>query len=1280
MCVPCRLVLVVLVSHVTLTSGISFRAAELPKQSDTGVIVAAGKLKANQTTHATAAAAANAADKAAVALVNRKVLVGSAANLSALATRPAKPTSSLVGASLKHHNGSSTGEQPLIAAAAAAVKAVATHAEEIVAAKAHRTLADDAKLLAAYAEEPPPPTTSPNSADAAAAAAAASIKAAAKHAEDIAAAATITDATPKGNLRVDISLGHPEDRHPFDGIGALSAGASSRLLQDYPEKQRSDILDLLFKPQFGASLQVLKVEIGGDTQSTDGSEPSHMRSRDEVPNCTRGYEMWLLKEAKARNPKIRLYGLAWGVPGWIGGGNFFHRDNIRYHVSWLQCVRDAYGFDIDYLGVWNEMPWGQVWYIDELARGIQDAKLPARLVLLDAIHGVDKGFTELFSKNATFRGLVEAVGMHYPCEEGPHLKGLSQALSHRKETRFWASEETSTVADWGGAGCWGRMINQNFVRMNATSSIAWSLIWSAYPNLECFGNGLLYAFEPWSGHYDVKPPVWTMAHTTQFTEFGWHYLPVGEAQGAGGAGLLPEGGTFVTMVSPELEDFTIVLETLQGQCFYHSGCYHTKEAKASQMLSFNLGTEIGNGTLLGAAMRYEGILEVWMTNTTHYFQRQPDVHVDSHGIFVVDVPVDAVVTVTTRRGASRGGEQQKVSDLSQVTENTQFLASEDPPSVPFPLPLQEGFDSYGESVTPRFFADQGGAFEVVTAKGPRETEGNKVLEQQVLVPPIAWIGKSPLPYTLLGGVNWTDVSVEVAARLGDPAKSASPPKPAEPVDCGNDKNKQCEQWARGGECSKNTEWMVQNCHRSCGKCSQAILAGVYAAPPPERHVGLCVRLARYYYFGSNPAPDAYCLRLVEQPSPSWTLSSSGETLATGPLDAEVASKASAGDWLKLRLEARGAHVQAWIDGKEVASLTDAALPFGQVALECGYHRCQFDDLDVQQLEASSSEPIGLLAGRRTAGMALAKAGKRRTLVRRMQGLSFDYHGRTCEPPPRLPRKRRDFSGFVGFAFKPKHDELIESLGRMAVAGGHPWTRIHNISLFETGKKEPLASVALPIGSGDQVGIDETVDGWVFASLRQPILLNKGSEYLLVSSETANGDAFYDASRLEVDDDIEPPNPVYLNEQGWTRYHEPMQGYGPLNALLALPKPVVPATVSALPDGVVLEKKAGDDLKPENIRLRGQVADLEDEVERLRASAARSLEDAAPLIPKEKTEGRIAPKIFAKMADAPGSESSAAGPPEPSSRQSGAAPRAGAASHAAAAVATLLGAFVAAART
>ena len=49
----------------------------------------------------------------------------------------------------------------------------------------------------------------------------------------------------------------------YDGHGALSAGASSRLLIDYSEPYRSQILDYLFLPNFGANLHLIKVRGGG---------------------------------------------------------------------------------------------------------------------------------------------------------------------------------------------------------------------------------------------------------------------------------------------------------------------------------------------------------------------------------------------------------------------------------------------------------------------------------------------------------------------------------------------------------------------------------------------------------------------------------------------------------------------------------------------------------------------------------------------------------------------------------------------------------------------------------------------------------------------------------------------------------------------------------------------------------------------------------------------------------------------------------------------------------
>ena len=97
----------------------------------------------------------------------------------------------------------------------------------------------------------------------------------------------------------------------YDGIGAVTGGGgTSPLLIDYVEPQRTQILDYLFKPNYGASLQELYVEIGGDGNSTQGSELSHMHTKTDE-NYYRGYEWWLMEQARQRNPAVVLDATAW---------------------------------------------------------------------------------------------------------------------------------------------------------------------------------------------------------------------------------------------------------------------------------------------------------------------------------------------------------------------------------------------------------------------------------------------------------------------------------------------------------------------------------------------------------------------------------------------------------------------------------------------------------------------------------------------------------------------------------------------------------------------------------------------------------------------------------------------------------------------------------------------------------------------------------------------------------------------------------------------------------
>jgi len=128
----------------------------------------------------------------------------------------------------------------------------------------------------------------------------------------------------------------------YDGVGAiLGGGGNARYLEDYPPAQLSQILNYLFKPGYGASLQLLKLEIGGDANSSDGAEPSVEHTRGAV-NCGAGWEFAVAKQAMALNPNLLLHGLQWGAPGWAGGTSpdgptLFTSNDISYLIDWPPC-------------------------------------------------------------------------------------------------------------------------------------------------------------------------------------------------------------------------------------------------------------------------------------------------------------------------------------------------------------------------------------------------------------------------------------------------------------------------------------------------------------------------------------------------------------------------------------------------------------------------------------------------------------------------------------------------------------------------------------------------------------------------------------------------------------------------------------------------------------------------------------------------------------------------------------------------------------------------------
>ena len=364
----------------------------------------------------------------------------------------------------------------------------------------------------------------------------------------------------------------------FEGAGAISAGGASRLLIDYPEPYRGQILDYLFKPNYGASLQDLKVELGGDVNSTAGSEPSHMHISSDQ-NYERGFEWWLMEQAKLRNPNISLGILAWGAPGWIGNGQFFSQDAINYIVNYIQGAKTHHNLTIDYVGILDERAYDIYWII-QLKAALRAHGLTTKIV------AADESSAQIVQDMLAIPALMDAVdvvGFHYPRLDGGTIP---------VNKPIWASEDGQAYTwngNWLGAAYLAQAYNRPYINSKITRHQVWSLVTSYYDMLMFPGSGQMYANTPWSGNYTVQPAIWATAHTNQFAGPGWQYID--SSCGFFGA------GSYVTVRKGS--DFSVIIENVVGP---------------DTPVTFN----IVNGLSTGA-------LHVWKSDQNTQFVQQADI-------------------------------------------------------------------------------------------------------------------------------------------------------------------------------------------------------------------------------------------------------------------------------------------------------------------------------------------------------------------------------------------------------------------------------------------------------------------------------------------------------------------------------------------------------------------------------------------------------------------------------------------------------------------------------
>jgi len=518
----------------------------------------------------------------------------------------------------------------------------------------------------------------------------------------------------------------------WEGVGAISGGgATTKLLYDYPKEQASQILDALFKPGEGLSLQILKVEIGGDTDATEGAEPSHMHGQGDE-NYERGYEWWLMKEAKKRNPDIKLYGLPWGWSGQtdsratdlLKAEDPFEKINntVDYTLKWLLGAKKHHGLHIDYVGLWNEKD-APVEYRDALRMAVLGSELGENTKVLDRL-------------------------VHYPGSTNePDAEGCKQHQLDTEVGQNWVDEEGS-MFDGRSARCLSRVLNRNYISMCKTATFQWHLISSFYDYLPWPRCGVAVADTPWSGAFEITSPMWAIAHTSQFAPIGWYYAAHGK-----GVDMLKLGGSMVTRVSPDRDQFSMVIEKMRTE---GSVCGHGENPwQEVQAETVDIKLE---GKFLEAA-RAAGELQIWrsdMTSSSDYgvnppdgmlFQQWDSIKVPENGELSISVHPDEVFTLTTLK---TGGKK----------------IQESPPSKPFPIPYNQNFDDEQTGHPPKMWYDQMGAWEIQESPYGDAAERGKVMRQVVPVFPNCWGYTCDTPLTYFGPNTFSgDLTVEFDIRI-----------------------------------------------------------------------------------------------------------------------------------------------------------------------------------------------------------------------------------------------------------------------------------------------------------------------------------------------------------------------------------------------------------------------------------------------------------------------------------------------------------------------------------
>ncbi|MGR3934186.1 GH59 galactosidase [Streptomyces sp. BRA346] len=363
----------------------------------------------------------------------------------------------------------------------------------------------------------------------------------------------------------------------YKGLGVLSCNSTSNLLMDYKAEHPGRYWQLI-RVLFGGKnplINHVKIEMGSDTNTSTGSDPATMRTADELADASRSPGFQLAADAKKANPKLKVSILRWVMPQWVQ--NEWNKgtgadEMYKWYKETILDAYEKYGYMVDYVdpdtnetrdpneafikwyknAILTDTDFADTRYGIPAAKREKAGKAYHNIKIIAADENNTLNIGPSMLSDAELFGIVDAVGYHYTTEDRhdraagsdtdlPYTRLATGENKYDEDKEVWYSEGTAsfgytdyrvnntegangTSTGIGGVQSALDLANRSvksYANSKRTHYIFQPAIGSFYEGAQYSHKELVSARDPWSGYLHYDAALYVMQHFTQFARTGW---------------------------------------------------------------------------------------------------------------------------------------------------------------------------------------------------------------------------------------------------------------------------------------------------------------------------------------------------------------------------------------------------------------------------------------------------------------------------------------------------------------------------------------------------------------------------------------------------------------------------------------------------------------------------------------------------------------------------------------------------------------------------------------